>query len=169
LTEEKSSSNPAQPDVSAQKESPEKVAARAAFSSASTISDVELLFASWPSFVGPLFEQKSIAPICRIYVGDQQGKVIFERNLVVSTAARLTEELLLSIAQSVDLGKEYPFPLDIPVRKKEFVQCLERISKLSAHVASLAKKQRFSHLGEPNEDDARDERDSSSKLSGPSE
>lgn len=81
--------------------------ARHHFSHAAAIGDTFLFFDYWSAW-SVLPEKMRIAPVTRIYIGDEQGNVVFERPVVFNALATLILNFSTALQYEVDKLAQMP-------------------------------------------------------------
>lgn len=104
------------------------------FDHRSSFSDVEYHVRSWPAwFVSG--DDKIIAPVVRFYVADDKGRLIFERNTVVTALLDLTFELSeVMKSQAVFLSAMEGYRLVLPRDKDAHLRAISLIRQNLEHV-----------------------------------
>lgn len=81
--------------------------ARDRFSHAAALGDTFLFFDYWSAW-SVIPEKKRIAPVTRIYIGDEQGNVVFERPVVFNALADLVVNFSIALRYEVDKLVQMP-------------------------------------------------------------
>jgi len=98
------------------------------FRQATHIGDLFYFVRTWPAFfIRP--ESREVAPVLRVYIGDMSGKLVFERNMVITGAIDLANDLLSSVASDVEGLQKLEMSAILPVSKEETMKMLTDIEK----------------------------------------
>jgi hypothetical protein len=127
-----------EPELPGEDDKESRSPALRAFERRSFIGDTYFLFQSWPAwFVSPV--EKLIAPVSRIYIGDTEGNIIFQRDVVMTGLLDLIDELSGTIETDIAIASEMPkgFYLSIPGTTQDFVK---RLKAIEERLATIVKK-----------------------------
>ncbi len=99
-------------------------AAVAKFEKATEVGDQFFFYDSWPAWIVHS-NKKFVGPITHVSLGDYQGNVVFERNLVLTAFAYLIVELTNTLNyEATNLSKMSGFNIEIPGTRSDFLKML---------------------------------------------
>lgn len=102
------------------------------FGEASSIADINVLLRVWPAWIVN-HSRKTIAPVLRVYLGDDEGNVVYNRPVVLSAVADLARGLLRVVAgEIVNASAMSGYQLSLPGEAKDFLETLREVQVLAS-------------------------------------
>ena len=112
-----------------------------AFNRKATVGVVNLLYEDYPAWI-VYGKDKTIAPFCRIIVGDDDdGAVLMDKNVLVTGILHFISDLTRTVSTNIEIALDLPgFVLDVPGGTPHVLELLTDIEERLGRIREMAEK-----------------------------
>jgi hypothetical protein len=109
-----------------------------AFSRKSSVGVYQFLFDFWPAWMVD-GQRKSISPLCRIILGDDDdGSIVLDKNVLLTGILHLIEDLTRAVAVNTKRAAELPgFSMSVPGGESHVRGIIDRIESILKDVRAM--------------------------------
>jgi hypothetical protein len=133
---------PAEPAVGDQDDSDNQILE--AFRRKSYFGVYHFLFDAWQAWMINT-ERRSIAPLCRIVIGDEDdGSVLIDKNVLITGLLHLADDLTSTVAFNIRRASELPgMVLDVPGGEPHVIELIDDIEGSLKEIRELIEKKKI--------------------------
>jgi hypothetical protein len=112
-----------------------------AFNRKATIGVVNFLYEDYPAWI-VYGEEKTIAPFCRVIVGDDDdGSVLVDKTVLVTGILHLASDLTRTVSTNIQMALELPgFVMDVPGGTPHVLEIITEIEETLEKIREMAEK-----------------------------
>ena len=115
-----------------------------AFRRKSSFGMFQFLFEHWQAWMINT-ESKTIAPLCRVIIGDEDdGSVLIDKNVVVTGLLHLARDLTSAAAFNFQQVSELPgFVMDVPGGESHVIELIDNLEGLLKEIRGMVEKNKI--------------------------